>query len=255
MKKVVAGTALVASLLLFSSCGQSNKQAQQHKESIASSKKAVSISKAKSSSKKASSDLAEAQFEVDELFDEDTDHTKLFSEFVSVDEVESVKETVDDLPQSKGHTSLEKLISKAKSLAKAQNPTVTNPETKAEESSLAKYRSESTKKELASISNSDNNKHKTSNNSDNYAKKIMDLGVPTHATGVSYSGHTVTWTGFDAWKDYTHPELEKLIAFLETITYQQSPKYNQKSPTLVVKLSDGSQIAHENPGQNLIWDN
>lgn len=38
--------------------------------------------------------------------------------------------------------------------------------------------------------------------------------------------------------------------YLSTIT-----KLQPKSPKLIVKLSDGTQIAHEEPGRNLIWDN
>ncbi|AMO29800.1 toxin Cry1Ac domain D-VI-related protein [Lactiplantibacillus plantarum] len=250
MKKVVTGAAIVTSLFLMGGCSSSNSKSSQ------SSSSSVKISKSELSSKK-SQKLEDATTDVDSLFS-DSDHTALVpgTKKLLIDEV---SKEVNKLTDSKGKSNLQKELKNAYVLY----PKLASSVASSNAASNAKVRSESASESsvVLSVRESSSKRHlsskreSSSSNADKYANKIMNLGVPTHATDVSYSNHTVTWTGFDAWKDYTHPELKKLIAFLETITYQQSPNYNQKSPKLIVKLSDGTQIAHEEPGRNLIWDN
>ncbi|MCT4457940.1 hypothetical protein EFP00_11075 [Lactiplantibacillus paraplantarum] len=264
MKKVVTGAAIVASLFILAGCGNTSK-----KESLSS--KSSSSSTTFSGTKNEKS----AEMDVDSLFD-NSKHTILLSG-TTQQNVSTIKAEVAALKSGSIKTKLladietaEKLAEKAykeslSSSAKSESIYVKNaPERRSESIADAKESSESQSKEnsrsesldaLEKSYNEDSKEEassektaKSQNNAAKYENKIMELGVPTHATDVSYSGHTVTWTGFDAWKDYTHPELENLIAFLETITYQQSPK-------LVVKLSDGTQIAHEDPGQGLVLEN
>ena len=250
MKKVVTGAAIVASLFLMGGCSSSYSKSSQ------SSSSSVKISKSELSSKK-SQKLEDATTDVDSLFS-DSGHTALVpgTKKLLIDEV---SKEVNKLTASKGKSNLQKELKNAYVLY----PKLASSVASSNAASNAKVRSESASESsvVLSVRESSSKRHlsskreSSSSNADKYANKIMNLGVPTHATDVSYSNHTVTWTGFDAWKDYTHPELKKLIAFLETITYQQSPNYNQKSPKLIVTLSDGTQIAHEEPGRNLIWDN
>ncbi|CAJ1226570.1 toxin Cry1Ac domain D-VI-related protein [Lactiplantibacillus xiangfangensis] len=253
MKKVVTGAAILASLLLLVGCSSSNKSS---KSASSSTKIAKKVAESESSSQKVQK-LDNATTDVDSLFS-DSKHTALVPA-IKKSLIDGISKEVNKLPSSDKKTNLQKDIKKAYALypklASSVASSNANSDAKAKSKSESESAATSSKKASSTEKTLASTKKAESSSANKYAKKIMDLGVPDHATDVSYSGHTVTWTGFDAWKDYTHPELEKLIAFLETITYQQSPKYHQQSPKLVVKLSNGTQIAHEEPGQSLVWDN
>ncbi|VDG31482.1 hypothetical protein [Lactobacillus pentosus] [Lactiplantibacillus mudanjiangensis] len=166
MKKglVIVGI-ILSGVLLLAGCGKSASE-KEAASSIASSKKeSKSIARMESevdasSEKKEKEDLSEAEGAVDNLFaeKENTDsesfnYNKLFTG-IGVSDVENVQHQVNKLPNSAKKTKLQKLISKAMAMAKGEEPTQTSSESKAESASLARQRSESTKKEIASISDS-----------------------------------------------------------------------------------------------------
>lgn len=110
MYKVATGIATIASIFLLAGCGSSTKQNSQ--DSSTTSKKQASMSMVKSSKKEAREKVDDAQFSVDNLFEEIDDsfpseynYNKLFTG-TSVSDVENVEATVDELPQSKDRTRL-----------------------------------------------------------------------------------------------------------------------------------------------------
>lgn len=196
MNKVFTGLAVVASLFLLSGCESSTNKSKQ--DSSASSKRQVSVSMAKESKKEASEKVSDAQFSVDGLFEEkedsyptEYDYTKLYTG-TTVSDVENVEATVDSLPQTKDRTKLQKLVSKAMKLAKAEDPSEDVAQSKADESSLAKYRSESIDKELSSTESSSSTKTTAHSTSTHYDK----VDLETFATETDkYIGKNIVTSG------------------------------------------------------------
>lgn len=87
-----------------------------------------------------------------------------------------------------------------------------------------------------------------------FLKKLEKLGVGgAHATAVSYSHNTVTWTGYEAWGGYTQEQLTGNMNILETITERQAVVY-KLTPKIIVKTPSGKQLAHKNVGDDMMWD-
>lgn len=188
MYKVATGVATIASIFLLAGCGSSTKQNSQ--DSSTTSKKQASMSMVKSSKKEAREKVDDAQFSVDNLFEEIDDsfpseynYNKLFTG-TSVSDVENVEATVDELPQSKDRTRLQKLVAKAMKLAKAEEPSQTVAQSKAEESSLAKYRSESLDKELSSTRESIDEEFSDTKKNSSSSTKVTTSGTAIHYTKV-----------------------------------------------------------------------
>ncbi|WP_200971117.1 toxin Cry1Ac domain D-VI-related protein, partial [Lactiplantibacillus plantarum] len=187
MKKVVTGAAIVTSLFLMGGCSSSNSKSSQ------SSSSSVKISKSELSSKK-SQKLEDATTDVDSLFS-DSDHTALVpgTKKLLIDEV---SKEVNKLTDSKGKSNLQKELKNAYVLY----PKLASSVASSNAASNAKVRSESASESsvVLSVRESSSKRHlsskreSSSSNADKYANKIMNLGVPTHATDVSYSNHTVT---------------------------------------------------------------
>lgn len=215
MKKVTAGVAIIASVFLLAGCGQSTTSSMNGSNSA--------------------DDVASVQDTVNQLFS-NKKHTKL-AEDTNSDSVAEARQDINDLKSSKIQDKLYKLADKADELV------------------TKKIDSESYSSDDTSESTSESSKSQSAtSNATKYEQQIMKLGIPTHATDVTYSNHTVTWTGFDAWKNYSRDELDGLVAFLETITLRQATVYNQGTPKMVVKLSDGTQICHKDSGHDIVWD-
>lgn len=74
------------------------------------------------------------------------------------------------------------------------------------------------------------------------------------AESVSYdkSTDTVTWIGFDDWKNWDNDELQGVLEKIQVVTLRQAIKYKVYGPKIVVKLPDNSVIATKEIGSNYI---
>lgn len=84
-----------------------------------------------------------------------------------------------------------------------------------------------------------------------YEKKVNSL-ISGTAQSASYneSTNTLTYTGFEAWKDYSDDDLQYSMDILETVANRQSIDYGlQHNPIIKVVLPDGTLIA-ESDGTN-----
>lgn len=105
--------------------------------------------------------------------------------------------------------------------------------------------------------NHKNTPKKKINKYDKYTKQLNGYVNRGNATDVSYdqTGNTVTWTGFEAWEDYSHNDLEPLITLLQAVTLRRADANNVETPNIKIILPNGQQIAHRDVGNEMKFDN
>lgn len=105
--------------------------------------------------------------------------------------------------------------------------------------------------------NHKNTSKKKVNKYDKYTKQLNSYVNRGNATDVSYdqTGNTVTWTGFEAWEDYSYNDLEPLITLLQAVTLRRADANNVETPNIKIILPNGQQIAHRDVGNEMKFDN
>ena len=272
MYKLATGVATIAALVLLGGCQNSTVKNTSSSKSNSSSVTFTGTKKERA-----------AKMDVDSLF-KDSKHSTLLSGTKPTD-VDTVKTEVLALKVGSVRKKLLADVKVAETLAKnayqqslsssaksesiykknapkresesiAQAKKDSESESKAESrsesfSAWQKSYDESSKKEASSEETAN-----SQNDANRYEKKLMKLGVDkAHATDVSYSNNTVTWTGYDDWKTWSHSELQGMLDILQTITHRNAPAYNQETPNIVYQLSDGTKIAHKDSSHSQVWDN
>lgn len=76
------------------------------------------------------------------------------------------------------------------------------------------------------------------------------------AESVSYDKNTdtVTWIGFDDWKNWDNDELQDVLDKIQVVTLRQAIKYKVYGPKIVVKLPDRSVVATREIGGDFIFN-
>lgn len=98
---------------------------------------------------------------------------------------------------------------------------------------------------ISSVSSSEVSSSST--DSISYEEKVNKLSYGTvQSAKYNKDTNTLTYTGFEAWSDYSNDDLQHAMDILETIANKQAVHYGMHNPAIDVVLPNGKLIASSN---------